>query len=53
MEPEYLKSVMQETETGKELCSLPIKERAAYMNRLIELALDFCREKKMLCGYLP
>ena len=40
MELEDLKSVMQEIETEKELCSLSIKERAAYMKKRLEDIAD-------------
>lgn len=40
LELEDLKSVMQEIETEKELCSLPIKERAAYMKKRLENIAD-------------
>lgn len=39
-ELEDLKSVMQETEAEKELCSLSIKERAAYMKKRLENIAD-------------
>lgn len=40
LELEDLKSVMQDIETEKELCSLPIKERAAYMKKRLENIAD-------------
>lgn len=36
LELEDLKSIMQEIETKTELCSLSIKERAAYMRKRLE-----------------
>ncbi|NBH72385.1 DUF3795 domain-containing protein [Clostridiaceae bacterium] len=40
LELEDLKSVMQEKEAEKELCSLSIKERAAYMKKRLENIAD-------------
>lgn len=40
LELKHLKSVMQDIETEKELCSLSIKERAAYMKKRLENIAD-------------
>lgn len=40
LELEDLKSVIQESETEKGFCSLPIKERAAYMKKRLENRAD-------------